>query len=138
MRYSLAFTAYRVGTSNADRDLAATIGTSPWDERVKKQRRIVGSFTTAPAIQKLQNMLDVETSCMISDIYKDSNLGNAEIQPHIYQKRLALNVMMMFCYGTRFESIEDPLLLGILSDANTIARYFVSRELFSGAYLQIS
>lgn len=43
--------------------------------------------------------------------------------PHIYQERLALNLMMMFCYGTRFSSIEDPLLDQILKDASTIARY---------------
>lgn len=31
-----------------DASVAATIGTSPWDDRTKKQRRVVGSFTTGP------------------------------------------------------------------------------------------
>lgn len=66
-------------------------------------------------------MLDLETYSMISEIYHDSQNGSI-IVPHIYQKRLALNIMMMFCYGTRFESITDPLLLQILEDASTIAR----------------
>ncbi|XRM44943.1 hypothetical protein ABZX51_008046 [Aspergillus tubingensis] len=102
---------------------AATIGTSPWDERTKKQRRVVGSLTTGPAIQKLRPMLDLETYSMISEIYHDSQNGTISIVPHIYQKRLALNIMMMFCYGTRFKSITDPLLLQILEDASTIASF---------------
>lgn len=83
---------------------------------------MVGSLTTGPSIQKLREMLDLETFSMVSGLYSDSNGGKDEIIPHIYQKRLALNVMMMFCYGTRFASVTDPLFLQILSDASTIAR----------------
>ncbi|EXJ83385.1 hypothetical protein A1O1_07007 [Capronia coronata CBS 617.96] len=102
---------------------AATIGTSPWDDRTKKQRRVVGSFTTGPAIREMRPMLDLEVCAMIAAMYYDSEKGEREITPHIYQKRLALNIMMMFCYGTRFSSVKDPLLLQILSDANTIASF---------------
>lgn len=101
---------------------AATIGTSPWNERTKKQRRVVGSFTTAPSIQRLRPVLDLETAAVISGLYYDSKRGEIEIMPHVYQKRLSLNLMMMFCYGKRFETVTDPLLLQILEDANTIAR----------------
>ncbi|KAJ5108318.1 cytochrome P450 [Penicillium angulare] len=102
---------------------AATIGTSPWDERTKKQRRVVGSFTTGPSINRLRQMLDFETASMVSSLYHESQGGAAEIMPHIYQKRLALNIMMMFCYNTRFSSVTDPLLLQILEDASTIAGF---------------
>ncbi|KAL5341626.1 cytochrome P450 [Aspergillus crustosus] len=102
---------------------AATIGTSPWDERTKKQRRVVGSFTTGPSIQKMRGMLDMETSAVISELFHDSHNGSNEIIPHIYLKRLSLNIMMMFCYGTRFSSVRDPLLLRILRDAQTIASF---------------
>jgi phenylacetate 2-hydroxylase len=64
----------------------------------------------------------METGAMISAIYYDSQKGSTKIMPHIYQKRLALNLMTMFCYGTRFNTTADPLLLQILSDASTIAR----------------
>ncbi|KAL4941879.1 hypothetical protein BDV06DRAFT_235767 [Aspergillus oleicola] len=102
---------------------AATIGTSPWDERTKKQRRVVGSLTTGPAIQRMRSMLDLETRAVVSGLYKNSHNGNMEIMPHIYLKRLALNIMMTFCYGTRFGSVTDPLLLRILQDAQTIASF---------------
>ncbi|KAL4791874.1 cytochrome P450 [Aspergillus venezuelensis] len=102
---------------------AATIGTSPWDERTKKQRRVVGSLTTGPAIQRMRSMLDLETRAVVSGLYTDGQNGKTEIMPHIYLKRLALNIMMSFCYGTRFDSVSDPLLLRILQDAQTIASF---------------
>ncbi|OQV03852.1 hypothetical protein CLAIMM_08840 [Cladophialophora immunda] len=102
---------------------AATIGTNPWDERTKKQRRVVGSYTTGPAIRQMRSMLDLEVCAMISAIYYDSKKGEIDLMPHIYQKRLALNLMMMFCYSTRFSTVTDPLLLQILSDATTIASF---------------
>lgn len=100
---------------------ASTIGTNPWNEHTRKQRRVVGSLTTSSAIKRLEGMLDLETSRMIGGLFKDSR-GDRAISPHIYQKRLALNVILMFCYGRRFEDITDPLLLRILTDAKIISR----------------
>lgn len=67
-------------------------------------------------------MLDLETSQMVRGIFEAGQGGQAAISPHIFQKRLALNIVLMFCYGRRFEDITDPLLLGILSDAKVISR----------------
>jgi phenylacetate 2-hydroxylase len=103
-------------------DQAATIGTSPWNDRTKKQRRVVGSFTTGPAMHKMRDMLDVETYAVISGLFSDGKQVSVEIVPHIYFKRMALNLMTMFCYDFRFNSVHDPLLLQILQDAKTIAR----------------
>ncbi|KAM5343721.1 hypothetical protein ACJ41O_012258 [Fusarium nematophilum] len=105
------------------RTSAATIGTSPWNERTKKQRRVVGSFTTGPSIKKMKKMLDMETFAVISGLYYEGQKGTADISPHLYQKRLALNIMIMFCYGSRFTSIKDPMLLQILRDAKIIASF---------------
>ncbi|KAL1873952.1 hypothetical protein Daus18300_003825 [Diaporthe australafricana] len=58
----------------------------------------------------------------------EASKGNNAVSPHIYQKRLALNVVLMFCYGRRFEDIADPLLLGILGDAKVISRYGFFRD----------
>lgn len=101
---------------------AATIGTNPWNERTRKQRRVVGSLTTAPAIKRLEGMLDLETSRMIEGLFEGSK-GGKSISPHVYQKRLALNIVLMFCYGRRFEDIADPLLLRILDDTKIISSF---------------
>jgi phenylacetate 2-hydroxylase len=68
-------------------------------------------------------MLDLETSEMVKSIFRDGKGGSKLIMPHIYQKMLSLNVVLMFCYGRRFENVNDPLLLSILSDASIISRY---------------
>lgn len=105
----------------AEAKQASTIGTNPWNERTRKQRRVVGSLTTSPAIKRLAGMLDLETSCMVEGIFEASGTGTP-ISPHIYQKRLALNIVLMFCYGRRFEDIADPMLVRILDDAKIISR----------------
>ncbi|KAH8886268.1 amino acid permease [Thozetella sp. PMI_491] len=102
---------------------AATIGTNPWNDRTKKQRRVVGSLTTAPAIKRLSSLLDLETAEMVKALCRDGNGGSNEIMPHSYQKLLSLNIMLMFCYGRRFDDIKDPLLLGILGDASIISSF---------------
>ncbi|VUC36590.1 unnamed protein product [Clonostachys rosea] len=102
---------------------AATIGTSPWNERTKKQRRVVGSFTTGPAMARARPMIDMESSAVIASLYRDTGKGKHEIVPHVYLKRLALNMMLKFCYGTRMNSVTNPLLLQILEDATTIASF---------------
>jgi phenylacetate 2-hydroxylase len=73
-------------------------------------------------MRKLQLILDMETSHMITGLLEDGEGGTLEISPHIYQKSLALNITLMFCDARRFDKIDDPLLLRILSDANTISR----------------
>ncbi|EFW98507.1 amino acid permease [Grosmannia clavigera kw1407] len=102
---------------------AATIGSNPWDERTKKQRRVVGSLTTAPAIRRLVPLVDLETAEMVAALCDDGQAGARVLVPHIYEKRLALNVVMMFCYGRRFDDVRDPLLHQILSDANVISSF---------------
>lgn len=67
-------------------------------------------------------MLDIESCAVISGLYEDGQKGAIEIEPHVYLKRLSLNVMTMFCYGSRFTSVNDPILLQILNDAKIIAR----------------
>lgn len=71
-------------------------------------------------------MVDLETSQMVLGIFRESKAGRVEITPHIFQKRLALNIVLMFCYGRRFEGVEDPLLLGILRDASLISTLVLS------------
>lgn len=58
---------------------------------------------------------------MVEGLFEASK-GGKSVSPHIYQKRLALNIVLMFCYGRRFEDIADPLLHRILGDAKIISR----------------
>ena len=68
-------------------------------------------------------MIDLETSEMVKLILREGQGGSKQIMPLTYQKMLALNIVLMFCYEKRFSDVNDPLLLGILSDASIISRY---------------
>lgn len=81
---------------------------------------------------KARAMMDMEVSAVISSLYRDGAKAGEEIEPHVYQKRLALNMMISFCYGKRINSVTEPLLLQILQDATTIARYSAPIDAISG------
>ncbi|TID25936.1 Phenylacetate 2-hydroxylase [Venturia nashicola] len=101
---------------------ASAIGTNPWNETTKKQRRVVASLTNAPAIKRLEPLLDLETTEMLLGLHQAGSQGQ-EVMPHVFQKRLALNIVMMFCYGKRFVNIDDSMLIQILSDASVISSF---------------
>lgn len=102
---------------------ASAIGTNRWNETTKKQRRVVASLTNAPAVKRLEPLLDLETTQMLLGLHEAGFQGRDEVMPHVYQKRFALNIVMMFCYGKQFENIDDPMLVQILSDASVISSF---------------
>lgn len=69
---------------------------------------------------------------MVKGLSEAGKAGKA-VSPHIYQKRLALNIVLMFCYGRRFEDVADPLLHRILGDAKIISRCVGSLQITSGS-----
>ncbi|KAL4790834.1 cytochrome P450 [Aspergillus venezuelensis] len=93
-----------------------TIGTPPWGESTKRMRTTAGALMTSPAIQRSAPMLDVETKALVG------GLGN-EIDPRIYFQRLALNLTLIWCCGTRIESVQDPLLHEILRVAHSVSSF---------------
>lgn len=66
--------------------------------------------------------MDLETCDAIKEMFEECKKGALEVSPHIFLKRLALNSMMMFGYGSRFASTKDRLFRQIISDASIIAR----------------
>lgn len=60
---------------------------------------------------------------MLLGIHEARSKRGEEVMPHVFQKRLALNIVMMFCYGKRFEDIANPMLVQILSDASVISSF---------------
>ncbi|KAL5342332.1 cytochrome P450 [Aspergillus crustosus] len=99
-----------------------TIGTSPWNESTKRMRTVAGALMTRPAIQRSAPMLDLETSALVDDLFKAAQ-ATGEVDPRIFFQRLALNFTLMWCYGTRIASAEDPLLHKILHVAHSVSSF---------------
>lgn len=66
-------------------------------------------------------MLDIETSALVDGLYQGSRKGTIEVDPRIYCQRQALNLTLMWCYGTRIDSVQDPLLHKILHVAHSVS-----------------
>ncbi|KAL4956731.1 cytochrome P450 [Aspergillus filifer] len=99
-----------------------TIGTAPWSEPTKRMRTTAGALMTRPAIQRSAPMLDVETQALVRGLFEATGEGD-EVDPRIYFQRLALNLTLVWCYGTRVESVEDPLLHETLRVAHSVSSF---------------
>ncbi|KAH9884071.1 phenylacetate 2-hydroxylase [Xylariomycetidae sp. FL2044] len=101
-----------------------TIGTSPWNESAKRKRTAVSAYLTRPALRASAPMLDVETHAFVEDMWEVSKSGKlGEVDPQLYCQRLAFNITLMICYGTRFADAHDPDLLHMLNIASTVASF---------------
>jgi len=48
-------------------------------------------------------MFDLETYCIIRDLTRDSDAGNAFLNIRPYLQRYALNTTLTLCYGIRMD-----------------------------------
>jgi phenylacetate 2-hydroxylase len=98
-----------------------TVGTAPWNESTKRMRTAIGALMTRPAIQRSAPMLDIETAALVNDMFALASNGTSGVDPRIFCQRQALNLTLMWCYGTRIASVEDPLLHKILRVARSVS-----------------
>ncbi|KAI6090974.1 phenylacetate 2-hydroxylase [Hypoxylon rubiginosum] len=102
----------------------STIGTSPWNESAKRRRTAVSAYLTRPALRSSAPMLDVESHAFVEDLFKATQQDNlGDVDPRMYCLRLAFNITLMICYGTRFKDIHDPDLLSMLDITSTVASF---------------
>ncbi|KAH8802434.1 phenylacetate 2-hydroxylase [Xylogone sp. PMI_703] len=101
----------------------STIGAAPWNESTKRCRTAVGACITRPAIQKSAPMLDLETFVLVHDLFLASKHIYQDVDPRIFFQRQAVNITLMICYGTRFTSINNPSLHGILDIAGRVSTF---------------
>ncbi|EPQ31840.1 uncharacterized protein PFL1_00039 [Pseudozyma flocculosa PF-1] len=100
-----------------------TIGTSPWDESCKRKRKAAATALNRVAVQGYVPIIDMETLCLIEDIYKDSDQGRTAINPYAYLQRFALNTSLVVNYGTRLEKVGDKLLQEIVEVETYVANF---------------
>jgi phenylacetate 2-hydroxylase len=98
-----------------------TIGSSPWDESCKKKRKAAGTALGRPALRNYYPMFDLESYCIVRDIYRDSSNGAVELNIRPYIQRFALNTTLTLCYGIRMDAVYDDLLREILHVGSAIS-----------------
>lgn len=59
-------------------------------------------------------MFDLETYCIVRDLVRDSEGGEAYLNIRPYLQRYALNTTLTLCYGIRMDSVWDDMLREVL------------------------
>jgi phenylacetate 2-hydroxylase len=98
-----------------------TIGSSPWDESCKKKRKAAGQALGRPAMRGYSDMFDLESYCILRDLFNDSKNGSLEISVRPYIQRFALNTTLTLCYGIRMDNVYDDMLREILHVGSAIS-----------------
>ncbi|KAI1767859.1 3-hydroxyphenylacetate 6 hydroxylase [Hypoxylon sp. FL1150] len=91
-----------------------TIGTSPYDESLKKKKKGAAVALNRPAIQTYIPYLDLETKTFIQDLFSFGKAGNAAINPLPMIQRLSMSLVMTINWGVRIASIDDDLFKEIV------------------------
>ncbi|KAJ9617214.1 hypothetical protein H2200_000935 [Cladophialophora chaetospira] len=98
-----------------------TIGSSPWDESCKNKRKAAGQALGRPAMRGYFDMFDLESYCIVRDLFRDSKNGDFEISIRPYIQRYALNTTLTLCYGIRMDNVYDDMLREILHVGSAIS-----------------
>ena len=66
-------------------------------------------------------MFDLESYCIVRDLFQDSKNGALEVEVRPYIQRYALNTTLTLCYGIRMDSVYDDMLREILHVGSAIS-----------------
>ncbi|KAJ5902772.1 hypothetical protein N7495_003300 [Penicillium taxi] len=88
---------------------------------VQKKRKAAGTALGRPALRNYHPMFDLESFCIIRDLYRDSKNGTVELNVRPYIQRFALNTTLTLCYGIRMDAVYDDLLREILHVGSAIS-----------------
>ena len=99
-----------------------TIGTSPYDESLKRRRKGAASGLNRNAIQAYIGHLDTETRAFIAEIFVCGAGGERDLDPLSIIQRLSLSLSLTMNWGTPKLSLTSKLFEEITTVQNQISR----------------
>ncbi|KAI0011137.1 cytochrome P450 [Xylariaceae sp. FL0662B] len=107
----ITYTFHKVASSPA----GLTIGTSPYNDSLKRKKKGAAVALNRPAIQTYIPYLDLETKTFIQDLLHFGKSGTIAIDPLPMIQRLSLSLVMTINWGVRIASMEDELFKEIVA-----------------------
>ncbi|KAI8958662.1 cytochrome P450 [Daldinia sp. FL1419] len=92
-----------------------TIGTSPYDDSLKRKKKAAAVALNRPAIKTYVPYLDLETKTFLLDLLNYGKSGTVAVDPLPLVQRVSLSLMTTINWGVRIESINDGLFREIVS-----------------------
>jgi 3-hydroxyphenylacetate 6-hydroxylase len=99
-----------------------TIGTSPYDESLKRKKKGAAVALNRPAIQSYVPFLDIESRDFIRDIWTYGDMGKTPVDPLPLIQRLAMSLAATINWGVRIPTIQDPLFQEIIEVEEVLNR----------------
>lgn len=100
-----------------------TIGTSPYDDSLKRRKKGAAVALNRPAIQSYVPYLDMESKTFIEDLFNYGKAGAEPIDPLPLIQRLSLSLAMTINWGVRVPSHEDRLFKEIVEVEEELNRF---------------
>ena len=92
-----------------------TLGTSPWNDSVKKVRKAAATALNKQATQTYLPFIDLETTTSLAELLDNVQNGR-DIDPNGYFQRLSLNISLTLAFGLRIEgSVRDETLWEVVA-----------------------
>ncbi|KAK9417802.1 putative 3-hydroxyphenylacetate 6-hydroxylase [Seiridium unicorne] len=113
------YTFHKIASSTA----GLTIGTSPYDESLKRRKKGAAVALNRPAIQSYVPYLDMESKTFIEDLFTYGKAGKIPIDPLPLVQRLSLSLAMTINWGVRVPSHEDKLFREIVEVEEELNRF---------------
>lgn len=100
-----------------------TIGTSPFNESLKRRRKGAASALNKPSIATYIDHLDRETRDFVKEGLEYGSGGSAGVDPMPMIQRLSLSLSLTLNWGTRLGSRDDPMFAEITEIEEDISRF---------------
>ncbi|ROW05819.1 hypothetical protein VMCG_05131 [Cytospora schulzeri] len=115
----VTYTFHKVAATTA----GLTIGTSPYDESLKRKKKGAAVALNRPAIASYVPYLDAESRTFVRDLLVYGQSGAKPIDPLPFIQRLALSLAVTINWGVRIPSVEDPLFKEIVAVEDQLNRF---------------
>jgi len=100
-----------------------TIGTSPFNDSLKRRRKGAASALNKPSIATYIDHLDLETKDFIKDGFEAGGAGTVGVDPMPMIERLSLSLSLTLNWGTRMGSRNDPMFHEITEVEAAISKF---------------
>ncbi|GJE93446.1 cytochrome P450 [Phanerochaete sordida] len=82
----------------------------PYNDAWRKHRRLAALFLTAKAVSEYKPNLEFEVREMLRALYSQGRAGAVPVNPQAHLSRVSLNNILTIVFGTRTDSVDDPLV----------------------------
>ncbi|KAI1852246.1 hypothetical protein JX265_006295 [Neoarthrinium moseri] len=100
-----------------------TIGTSPYDDSLKRRKKGLAVAVNRPAIQSYVPYLDMESKTFVEDLMNYGEAGKVAIDPLPMIQRLSLSLAMTINWGVRVPSHKSKLFKEIVEVEEELNRF---------------